>query len=384
MINAESQLLLDGVESFARGKGLNWDIEALPLYQQTTMRLALETQRLDGIITGFDGNDIMASLALTKMPVVFLRYSDSEPSMRRKRLSVMRLDFGEAGRAAARLYLGQGGYRSFGFVETTRDPRWSRSRGDAFRDAVAATGLPFSRFSTKDGTYQAAVASREEFGALAAWLKSLPKPAAVFAASDERARDTLLACREAGLEVPRAVALIGVNDEEFTCRHIFPNLSSVRLDNYALGRAAAGELYRLFKGGEGMRFDFAVPTAGVAARASSAPSSPGGALVRRALDWIEGHACDGAKAADVVRATGVSRSLLDLRFRELHGTTILGAILDRRLREVTRLLRESDDSIESICGTCGFGDPGGLRRLFRNRHGCSMREWRRRERSGQS
>ena len=378
MIAADSKRFLDGVESYARDAGLDWDLEVLPLYQADTMRLALETQHPDGVITGFHAPELFASLAKTSMPVVFLRHEETEPAARRRRLSVLRLDFGEVGRAAARHFLERGGVRSFAFVEATRDPEWSRSRGDAFRDAVAGTGLPFFRFSAKEGTYQASVASREEFGALAEWLRALPKPAAVFAASDERARDTLLSCREAGLEVPRSVAILGVNNDEFTCRHVFPNLSSVALDQMSLGRAAAAELHRLLRGARPVRRGRPVPVAGVAARASTAPPSPGGRLVGAAWEWIERHACEGAGAADVARALRASRSLLDLRFRELGGGTVLDALTNRRLREVKRLLRETGDRIESICGEAGFRDASGLRRLFRRRFGCSMREWRKR------
>ena len=98
--------------------------------------------------------------------------------------------------------------------------------------------------------------------------------------------------------------------------------------------------------------------------------------MRQALDWIEAHACEGFGAADVAKALRASRSLLDLRFREIGGGTVLGALNDRRLREVQRLLRETDDSIESICGAAGFSDASGLRRLFKRRFGLSMRQWR--------
>ena len=373
-----TQRLLDGVLEYAAGHGLSWEVEALQMEQTDTMRLALETQRPDGVITGFCSDPNLALLSRTAMPTVFLRYYDVEPSAGRRRLSVFRLDFGEIGRAAARHFFAQGGYRSFGFVEATRDPSWSRQRGDAFLAVAEGRGRPVFRYSTLSGTYQAAFARPSELITLAEWLKALPKPAAVFAGQDERARDTILACREAGLEVPRSVAVMGVNNDEFTCRHIYPNLSSVEMDGAALGRAAAEELRRLMDGGRPARRDFQVPPLGVVARASSAPPSPGGPLVQRALDWIEEHACEGAGAADVAKALRVSRSLLDLRFRELRSGTLLGAILDRRLREVARLLRETDDSIENICGAAGFGEPAGLRRLFRRRHGCSMREWRRR------
>lgn len=371
-----SRRMLDGIRSFLRERGLEWDIEALALLQTDTIRLALEVERPDGVIMGFEAPQIRESLSHTSMPTVFLRFYEQEPPVGRRRLSELRFDFGDAGNAAARHFLDQGGFRSFGFVEATQDPAWSQNRGQSFRAAVERAGGLFRRFSGAGGVFQAAIAHRSELAELGEWLRALPRPAAVFAATDERAREVILACREAGLDVPRAVSVLGTNNDEFICRYIFPNLSSVELDHAALGYAAAEELQRLFAGHRPRIRTFVFPVRQLVARASTAPTSPGGALVRRALDFIDARALDGIGAADVVREMGVSRSLLDLRFRELSGGTVLEAIQERRLREVLRLLSETNDPIETICNAVGVSDPSGLRRLFRRRLGCSMRQWR--------
>ncbi|MBR1837350.1 MAG: hypothetical protein IJ783_08690, partial [Kiritimatiellae bacterium] len=99
MISADSKRFLDGVMAYARSVGREWDLEALPLYQKETKRLAVETQRPDGVITGYDSAAVYSSLAKTSMPVVFLRHGSREPPPR-PRLTVLRLDFGAAGRAA--------------------------------------------------------------------------------------------------------------------------------------------------------------------------------------------------------------------------------------------------------------------------------------------
>ena len=374
-LSEPSRRMLDGIRAFLREHGLEWEIEALPLLQTDTIRLALEFEQPDGVIMSFEAPQVFDSLAATSMPVVFLRFGANDPPPRR-RLSVLRLGFGDVGRAAARLFLDRGGFRSYAFVEATRDPAWSLDRGRAFHEAVEHAGGDFRRFSAADGVYQAAIAHRRELTDLAVWLRDLPRPAAVFAATDERAREVILACRETGLDVPRAVSVLGVNNDDFSCRHIIPNLSSIELDHAALGRVAAEELQNLFDGRRARRSDFAMPVRRLVARASTAPASPGGALVRRALDFIDARVFDGISTADVVRELGVSRSLLDLRFRELGGGTVLEAILERRLCEVARQLRETDDSVEQICLAVGSGDPSGLRRLFRRRFGCSMRAFR--------
>lgn len=378
MTSAPTQRTLDGVLAFVRRRGLGWDVEALPKYQPDTIQLALESRSLDGVITDFDSNYVFMLFSRASIPVVFLQKDAMEPPRGLRRMTLMQVGFGDVGRAAARHFLDRRGYRSFAFVESTGDTFWSVDRGNAFRDAVVATGLPFHRFSAKGGTFEASFASRKELTALAEWLVALPKPVAVFAAIDERARDTLLACREVGLAVPRDVAILGVDDDEFVCTHVTPSLSSVTMDYESLGMVAAEELWRMIEGGKARRCGYEMPVIGVSARASTASSSVGGPLVNAALEWIEAHACEGATVADVAKAVCASRPLLDLRFRELHCGTILCALNCRRLREVQRLLRETDDSIEDVCGKAGFNDASGLRRLFHQRFGCSMREWRKR------
>ena len=91
---------------------------------------------------------------------------------------------------------------------------------------------------------------------------------------------------------------------------------------------------------------------------------------------VDEHAFEGITAADVVARLHVSRSLADLRFREVTGTSILEAILARRLDEVKRLLRETNLRISEIAARCGYRDANYLKNLFKKRTGMSMREWR--------
>ena len=375
MISASAQRTLDGVVAFAKEHNLAWEIETMPTLVTDTLEMLFANGDLDGIVTDFESWHVFPLVPMTAAPVVFLQKDATEPPKTLRHVSLMRIRFGDLGRAAARHFLERRGYRSFAYVEARGSLFWSINRGDAFRDAVAATGLPFLRFSANEETCHA-TSLRKEMEALAEWLVSLPKPAAVFAAEDRASRDILLACRHMGLAVPCDVAILGVNDDEFFCRHVTPNLSSVAMDYEVLGRIAAKELHRLMEGGKPRRCDIEMPVLGVSARASTASSSIGGSLVNAALEWIDAHACEGAGVSDVAKAIHASRPLLDLRFRELHCGTVLGALNERRLREVKRLLRETDDSIETICGTAGFNDASGLRRLFRRRFGCSMRNWR--------
>ena len=79
---------------------------------------------------------------------------------------------------------------------------------------------------------------------------------------------------------------------------------------------------------------------------------------------------------DVVSYLGVSRGLLDIRFRQVCGKSVLKEILDVRLAEVRRQLVKTNHTILQIGENCGFNDPDNLKRLFRKRFGMSMRDYR--------
>lgn len=72
----------------------------------------------------------------------------------------------------------------------------------------------------------------------------------------------------------------------------------------------------------------------------------------------------------------VSRSLADLRFRELQGESIGKAILRQRLEEVCRRLLTTNDTIENIAARCQFKRVYRLRDAFKAAYGCTMQDWR--------
>ena len=100
--------------------------------------------------------------------------------------------------------------------------------------------------------------------------------------------------------------------------------------------------------------------------------------MQKALDWIDANACSYIGASDVARAMGVSRRMLDMRFRELLRTTVHAILRERRLEEVKRLLSTTKLPVGRITEMCGFASAGHLKNLFRRSAGCSMRDYRQR------
>ena len=111
------------------------------------------------------------------------------------------------------------------------------------------------------------------------------------------------------------------------------------------------------------------------------PLSPSVALVNRALAYIVENACTGCRARDIGALLGVSRRLLDLRFREITGSTLRSEIERVRMENIRRLLANTGRPVGSIAASCGYPDVNHLGKLFRKRFGLTMSEYRRNARS---
>ncbi len=88
------------------------------------------------------------------------------------------------------------------------------------------------------------------------------------------------------------------------------------------------------------------------------------------------------RIGDVAKAAFASTRLLQRNFKDVTGRTVGDALRDERLRRVRALLSETTTPIGAVAGLCGFKSDGYLKQLFRARHGCTMRDWRRRAQGG--
>ena len=111
-------------------------------------------------------------------------------------------------------------------------------------------------------------------------------------------------------------------------------------------------------------------------RESTPHLPPAENVVSRAKEFIAKHATEGITPADVASHLGISRTLLDLRFRETQKTTVGRLITDVKLAEVERKLRLTSLSVGVLHDLCGFRNANALKNLFKARYGMSMRAWR--------
>jgi len=106
-----------------------------------------------------------------------------------------------------------------------------RSRG--FRDGLRDFGLDPDAAPVVPGDFTESSGYR----AAAEILRRRPRPDAVFAANDSMAIGLLCALRDAGVDVPGDVAVVGFDDVAIA-RYLTPPLTTVHVDSYTLGEQA--------------------------------------------------------------------------------------------------------------------------------------------------
>jgi DNA-binding LacI/PurR family transcriptional regulator len=106
------------------------------------------------------------------------------------------------------------GHRRIGYISDPLESPFnftsSRNRYQGYRQALDTAGIPFRPDYHREGEH-----GRYEARHLADELLSLPEPpTAIFAASDTQAMGVLEAARDANLDVPRDLSVIGYDDVE--------------------------------------------------------------------------------------------------------------------------------------------------------------------------
>ncbi len=252
---------------------------------------------------------------------------------------------------------------------------WPDERIAAFRNCCRRDGRECLVFDGRRDESDEAFRTR-----LGAWVASLPRRCAVFAVNDAIAVDVARALHAARRSMPHDATLVGANASDPKDGAASAEISSVRIDFELSGYLAARALLARCAAGKPL------------ARREAAPASFGPLLVERrkstrghrwskpfvleAVDMIRREACEGLAAADVIRRSGVTKSLFTLRFREAMGHSVRADIEQVRLARVLTLLAETDTPLGVVADMCGFGSEVELRQIFRKRVRTSMKEWR--------
>ena len=350
---ASGRSLLRGIADYARHRGpwsFYWEPGGL---EKSWPRL--KTLNADGIILR-DVERVQEVIACG-VPAVVIGHSKKEVTGLVNVIS----DSAAIGQMAAE-HLLHVQLRQFAFCGFDDKP-WSRLRGQSFSARIreAGYGTHFYRLPR----FRVAVSWHSERLYMAEWLKSLPKPIGVMACNDDRGQNVIEASKVAGLRVPDEVAIIGADNDELVCELSDPPMSSVAINFERAGYESAQVLDRLMRGQAAANNTILVPAMHVSTRQSTDLLLVSDPQLAKALRFIREHARQAVGVAAVAAAAGLSRRVLEKRFRTLLARSVLSELRRVRIEQICRLLVETNQPISQIALALGYENVEHIARYFR-------------------
>ncbi|MBR1836743.1 MAG: substrate-binding domain-containing protein [Kiritimatiellae bacterium] len=353
---------------FAQARVRGWHVVEIER-ERTSRPLSefRETWNPLGAIIDCSGLEKPPSDDLSGFPVVFL---DPDPTTISGSCNAVLSDARElAAMAVGELVRAR--CSSFVFAGWRSRTSWSVARGEAFRELLAERGLACT---VADEPWSEELEMHRN---LAATLgKVRVGRIGIFAANDYVARHVVAASATANLESPRDAAIVGVDDDELICEALSPTITSIGTNFEKAGRLAVDLLAESLEnpGLSGRRVAFG-PTV-LHRRQSSRVVNTADRRIFHAVERIRLEACDGLKASEVIEETGLSRRIVERRFLEATGRTILQEITEVRFERACALLRDPSVRIGDVAFMCGWESNSYMNRLFKSRTGKTPRQWR--------
>jgi LacI family transcriptional regulator len=356
--------LLFGIARYVRAHG-PWDIEFTESNPAEKLPKWFHNWEGDGILARVMTPAIAEAVIKRGLPVV-----DLYGGLRNLNMPCLRSDEAAVGRLAAE-HLMERNISRFAFCGFS-GMEWSELRRAGFQNALAKAGYPCEVFETPR-TECIPRPSRK----LPKWLKGLPKPIGIMACNDFRGREILNVCRGLGLAVPDTLAVIGVDKDEVLCELSNIPLSSVALNTARIGYEAAALLDRMMRGEKAPAESILIEPAGVSTRRSTDVLSAADSNLTKALTFIRDHVYERLTIDVVAEFAGLSRSVLQRRFRAVFHETVHDAIMRMRLKRACELLTLTDLPQIDVAEKSGFKHCEYMGAVFKARVGKTPAQYRR-------
>lgn len=350
-----------------------WDLFIFGAHSDNEVIDDLSGWHTDGIITVpelFTANTMKGALSARAYAIANGR--DIIPPRGCENFGAIICDNFAVGRVVAQFFMKKR-HRHFAFVGMPTAQTWSADRKAGFVHELGKNGFSCSVFSNPDGSGWASEERR-----LAAFLQSLPKPCAILTAVDSRAKHILDVCRLIGINVPKQIQVLGVDNEEMICEWTQPSLSSIQLDFESAGYRLAEMLDSLMRNKEVSPRIQTYGIRGIVERLSTMDLSGSARIVSLAREFIRRNSASDVTIGDIAKAAGCSERLLQRHFRHIAGKTPVEELCEHRLERVCAMLNATMTPIDRIGELCGFASNSYLKATFKRHFGCSMSDWRKR------
>jgi LacI family transcriptional regulator len=339
--------VLRGVQAFSL-EVRNWVFRDAP--PEPEVVAALREWRPHGILAHLFSRELADELLALGTPIV-----NTTSTLVDLPIPLVEADHVGVGRMAADYFLRKG-FRHFGYFGSSWTD-FSKGREQGLRETVEAAGFRvLSCYAEYLPRPPLAASWRGVDQQLRRWLRALPKPVAILASNDVPARDLADMCRQEGMRVPEEVALMGVDNDELECNLCSPPLSSIEIPAQRIGYEAARVLEALMSGRKPKQQRQFLPPVRVVTRQSTDTVAIDDPDVSMALTIIRQHASEGIGVDEVLSNVPLSRRVLERRFRNLLGYTVLDEIRRARVEHAKQLLSETDLSMPRVASLCGFSN----------------------------
>ena len=339
-----------------------------------------QLREYDGFIARVMNDRIAQVLAKTKKPVVDVYYDKP-----RDGFAIVKTRHSRIGTLAAEHFI-ERKFKNFAYCGFAGG-RFSTYCKAAFVRALLKHGVKCNSYAPSEKIrydFNTQVLINEQLtpapdaSAVWRWLKRLAKPVAIFCPNDLRAWQLLQICKQHQVNVPREVAILGLDNDILVCGLANPMISSIDPDTEAIGRCAAQTLLELIEDPSLTQKGIVrqVDPVGVVERASTEvyPIEP--PWLSDALVFIGRHIADNLTASDVYKHVGLSHTQVDKIFRTKLGTSVQNEIADMRLEKAQRLLLSTRWPLTEIAPLCGFSTPQYLIKSFTKKFNCPPATWR--------
>ena len=324
---------------------------------QYTIEILPQLGSLIGVVGRVAGEVLTAAAQRLGMPVVTTSHLQESPC-----LSRVSADDLAVGRMAADHLLSLGlrhlGYVGFGASALSVD------RGAGFAAAVLQAGQALS-LGPSIGWGPIGREPVPEEADLCDWLKQLPKPSGVLAATDATGRRVLELCHHLNIRVAEELAVLGVDNDELACELTWPPMSSIALPCEQIGREAIELLLHQARARLGTPAVRLLPPTRVVCRRSTDTVASDQPSLARALAFIHDHRHQPITVSDVQGAVGLSRRSLEMMFQRFLHRTPLQEIHRVHVEHARQLLSDTNLSMDAIARNCGLVSRSQLSRIFR-------------------
>ena len=366
--------LLQGILRYSSERG-HWAVHVIEGRPDEEKIATFEQNDYTGAIISY-GTDpgLMQFVTSRRFPTIFLEATREQIAItrRRKNCGLIICDNAPIGEAAAKFLLSTGA-TNFAYVGDAPNSSWSQERAIAFRQTIESAGYPVSLYESNPLQIHKGTAENT----LQEWLLNLPKPCALLAVNDIRARMIFGCCRTCGISIPDDISIISCDNDEFICETCNPSLTSIRFTTQAAGYHAAELLDQLMKGHARIPLSERYVHYGFSEiiERNSTKRSASGDIAFRVMGKLKKDALSRLTISSLAKSLNVSRRYLETKFKNATGATIHDRILHIRLERAKVLLTENSRTITEIADECGFCSPSHFSSTFRRLVGCSPMEY---------